>query len=150
MIVSDKDDEQCDGDRLSSESVYQVLYKHEEVDGGEDEQRANHLRIPSKQRRQRSLSIAAYVVQCATCEKWRLIPSKQKYEELRAQIQTDPFRCENAREWKPDVTCNDPSDVSQDGSWIWAMDRHDIPQPPQGFERLIAVRAERGTRFADV
>ncbi|GJN15719.1 hypothetical protein PR202_gb02656 [Eleusine coracana subsp. coracana] len=153
LTVPDKDDGQCDGDRHSSECVcaYQIVpYKFEEVDGGEVEQGTHHFSVPFKRRRQRSLSIAAYAVQCATCKKWRFIPTKQKYEEFRAQIKKDPFTCELAHQWKPDVTCNDPSDVSQDGSWLWAMDQHNIPQPPPGFDRLIAIRGEGCTRFADV
>jgi hypothetical protein len=149
MIVSDKD-EQCDVDRHSSDCAYQtVVYKLKE-DGGEHEQGTKNFSVPSKRRRQRSLSIAAYAAQCTACEKWRLVPKKEKYEELRAQITEDPFTCEMAHEWKLDVTCNDPSDVSQDSTWLWAMDQHNIPQPPPGFERLIAIRGEGGNKFADV
>jgi hypothetical protein len=151
MIVSDKDGEQCDVDSHSSECAYQtVVHKLEKVDGGEHEQGTNNFSVTCKRRRQRSLSIAAYAAQCAACEKWRLVPQKEKYEELRTRIKEDPFTCEKARDWKPDVMCNDPSDVSQDGSWLWAMDQHNIPHPPPGFERLIAIRGEGGTRFADV
>jgi hypothetical protein len=79
-----------------------------------------------------------------------LFQKKEKYEELHARIKEDLFTCEKACEWKLDVTCNDPSDVSKDSSWLWAMDQHNIPQPPPGFERLIAIRGEGGTKFADV
>jgi hypothetical protein len=79
MIVSDKDDEQCDVDRHSSECAYQtVVYKLKEVDGGEHEQGTNNFPVPSKRWRQRSLSIAAYSAQCTACEKWRLVPKKRE------------------------------------------------------------------------
>ncbi|GJN15718.1 hypothetical protein PR202_gb02655 [Eleusine coracana subsp. coracana] len=56
----------------------------------------------------------------------------------------------DAREWKPDVACDDPSEVSQDGSLIWAMDQHNIPQTPPGWERLIMIRSKGCSQFADV
>lgn len=106
--------------------------------------------VPPKRKRPKSMriSIGACTAQCDTCRKWRLVPTKRKYEEFREQIEEDPFTCEKAREWKPDVECGDPSEVSQDGSQIWAMDQHNIPQTPLGWERLIMI--ERCIKFADV
>lgn len=95
-------------------------------------------------------SVGAFTVQCASCFKWRLIPTKEKYEEIREHILEQPFYCETAREWRPEVSCDDPPDITQDGSRLWAIDRPNIAQPPPGWERLLRIRAEGGTKFADV
>ncbi|KAJ4794219.1 methyl-CPG-binding domain protein 02 [Rhynchospora pubera] len=95
-------------------------------------------------------SIGAFTVQCAACFKWRLIPTKDKYEEIREKILEVPFVCERAREWRPEVSCEDREDISQDGSRLWAIDKPQIPLPPPGWERLIHIRGEGCTRFADV
>lgn len=95
-------------------------------------------------------SIGAFTVQCASCFKWRLIPTKEKYEEIREKILEVPFVCERAREWRPEVSCEDREDISQDGSRLWAIDKPQIPLPPPGWERLIHIRGEGCTRFADV
>ncbi|AQK98217.1 Methyl-CpG-binding domain-containing protein 2 [Zea mays] len=89
-----------------------------------------------------SPSIGAFTVQCAKCFKLRLIPTKEKYEEIRERIIQEPFVCKRAREWRPDVTCNDPEDISQDGSRLWAIDKPNIAQPPHGWERQIRIRGE--------
>ncbi|KAL2558091.1 Methyl-CpG-binding domain-containing protein 2 [Forsythia ovata] len=95
-------------------------------------------------------SIAAYTVQCAICSKWRFIPSKEKYEEIRERIAEEPFFCDTAREWRPEITCDDEPDLVKDGSWRWAIDKPSIPQPPPGWQRILRIRAEGGTKFADV
>ncbi|PAN36157.1 hypothetical protein PAHAL_6G266700 [Panicum hallii] len=145
----DKDGGQCDD---ASHQI--VIYKNDKSDRGQDEQSGSHFSLeplkPSKTSKRASVKIGAFAAQCAKCQKWRLISTKEKYEEIRERIREDPFVCEKAREWKPDVTCNDPSDVSQDGSKLWAIDKPDIAQAPQGWERLIKIRGEGSTRFADV
>ncbi|CAK7345770.1 unnamed protein product [Dovyalis caffra] len=95
-------------------------------------------------------SVGAFTVQCAKCFKWRLIPTKEKYEELREHILEEPFYCETAREWRPDISCDDPTDISQDGSRLWAIDKPNIAQPPPGWERLLRIRGQGSTKFADV
>ncbi|KDP45835.1 hypothetical protein JCGZ_17442 [Jatropha curcas] len=95
-------------------------------------------------------SVGAFTVQCANCFKWRLIPSKEKYEEIREHILEQPFYCETAREWRPDISCDDPPDISQDGSRLWAIDKPNIAQPPRGWQRLLRIRGEGSTKFADV
>ncbi|URE16672.1 CW-type Zinc Finger [Musa troglodytarum] len=95
-------------------------------------------------------SIGAFTVQCAACFKWRLIPTKKKYEEIRQNILQEPFVCEHAREWRPDIVCEDPEDISPDGSRLWAIDKPNISQPPPGWERLLRIRGEGSTKFADV
>jgi len=35
----------------------------------------------------------ALVVECARCFKWRYIPTKEKYEEIREHILEQPFYC---------------------------------------------------------
>jgi hypothetical protein len=96
-------------------------------------------------------NIETFVAQCAECYNWRLISTKKKYEEIREHILQVPFVCERAHEWNPDVTCDDPSDVSQDDNTkLWAIDKPNIPQAPQGWERFIKIRSEGKTQFADV
>ncbi|TVU05144.1 hypothetical protein EJB05_48296, partial [Eragrostis curvula] len=151
-VSSDKDGDQCHSDRHSFECASQIApYKHDKSGGVEDEQGKDLIAsVPSKRKRQRSLPIEAYTAQCAACNEWRLVPTKKKYEEIRECIKENPFTCEKAREWKPDVACHDPSEVSQDGSKLWAMDQHNIPQAPPGWERLIMIRREGCSKFADV
>ncbi|XP_073317311.1 methyl-CpG-binding domain-containing protein 2-like [Primulina huaijiensis] len=92
-------------------------------------------------------SVRAYTVQCASCSKWRLFPSK---EERRETINEQPLTCDIARRWKPDISCEMESDVKrEDQSWVWAMDKPNIPRTP-GNEYIIRSRAEGGTKFADV
>ena len=43
-------------------------------------------------------SIRAFTIQCANCFKWRLMPTKENYEEIREHILEDPFVCETAHE----------------------------------------------------
>lgn len=95
-------------------------------------------------------SIGTFTVQCASCFKWRIIPKKEKYEQIRENILEKPFVCEHAREWRPDIVCEDPEDISQDGSRLWAIDKPSIAKPPPGWERLLRIRGEGGTKFADV
>lgn len=95
-------------------------------------------------------SVGAFTVQCANCFKWRLIPTKEIYEEIREHILQRPFTCDRAREWRPDITCDDPADISQDGSRLWAIDKPNIAQPPPGWERQLRIRGEGSTKFADV
>lgn len=94
-------------------------------------------------------SIGAYTVQCAQCYKWRVVPTKEKYEELRESICQELFVCERAREWNRVLSCDDPEDMSQDGSWVWAIDKPNIMQPPPGWDREVRLRGA-SNRFADV
>lgn len=95
-------------------------------------------------------SVGTYTVQCAKCFKWRLIPTSDKYEEIRERILENPFDCETAREWKPDISCEDEPDIKQDGSRLWAIDRPNIAKPPPGWQRLLRIRGYGASKFADV
>ncbi|KAL2480166.1 Methyl-CpG-binding domain-containing protein 2 [Abeliophyllum distichum] len=96
-------------------------------------------------------SITVFTVQCTNCLKWRFIPTKEKYEQIRETIVEQPFLCETAREWRPEITCDvEPDLAKDDGSWRWAIDKPSIPQPPPGWQRILRIRAEGGTKFADV
>nr|GEV70530.1 pentatricopeptide repeat-containing protein At4g19191, mitochondrial [Tanacetum cinerariifolium] len=75
-------------------------------------------------------AVGAYTVQCANCFKWRLVPTQEKYEEIREHITQYPFVCERALEWGSDVSCDDPPDIEQDGSRLWAIDKPNIAQTP--------------------
>ncbi|KAL8462780.1 hypothetical protein ACS0TY_032894 [Phlomoides rotata] len=95
-------------------------------------------------------SVKAFTVQCANCFKWRIIPTKEKYEEIREHILEVPFFCKTGREWRPDISCDDPPDITQDGSRLWAIDKPNISLPPPGWQRLLRFRCEGSSKFADV
>lgn len=94
--------------------------------------------------------VGAFTVQCADCFKWRLIPDQEKYEVIREHITDQPFLCETTRQWDRDVSCEDPTDIEQDGTRIWAIDKPNIAQPPPGWKRLLRLRNEGSSKFADV
>lgn len=110
----------------------------------------NQSPLPRNHPSRALMPIGSYTVQCATCFKWRLIPTQAKYEEIREKILQEPFVCDRAREWQPDVTCDDPADIFQDGSRLWAIDKPNISQTPAGWERVLKIRGEGSTKFADV
>ncbi|XP_072980619.1 methyl-CpG-binding domain-containing protein 2-like isoform X1 [Typha angustifolia] len=120
------------------------------TDNVENPDSSSRSLLPSNSSSRVLPSIGAFTVQCADCFKWRLIPTKEQYEEIRESILEEPFRCERAREWRPDISCEDPTDISQDGSRLWAIDKPNIAQPPPGWERLLRIRGEGSTKFADV
>lgn len=95
-------------------------------------------------------TVKAFSVQCSSCLKWRLIPTKEMYEEIRQVVTENPFFCSRASTWRPHASCNDPSDLSQDTSLLWAIDKPDIPLAPAGWERLLVFRGEGSSKFADV
>lgn len=113
-------------------------------------QNSRHKGSPIPNQQRVLPSVGAFTVQCANCFKWRLIPTKEKYEEIREHILEQPFYCKTAREWRPDISCDDPADISQDGSRLWAIDKPNIAQPPPGWQRLLRIRGEGSTKFADV
>ncbi|RXH78524.1 hypothetical protein DVH24_002042 [Malus domestica] len=95
-------------------------------------------------------SVGIFIVQCANCFKWRLIPSKEKYEDIREHILEVPFYYKTASEWWDFVSCDDPEDIVQDGSRLWAIDRPNIAQLPPRWQRLLRIKGEGSTRFVDV
>ncbi|KAL3833660.1 hypothetical protein ACJIZ3_008396 [Penstemon smallii] len=96
-------------------------------------------------------SVQLYSVRCEECSKWRIIPSKEKYEEIRENFNENSFTCAKAREWRPQVSCQDKADIEeQDDRYIWAMDKPNIPKTCPGWQRLIRMRAPGGKKFADV
>ncbi|KNA18395.1 hypothetical protein SOVF_071160 [Spinacia oleracea] len=95
-------------------------------------------------------AVGSFTVQCAVCFKWRLIPSKEKYEEIREHILQQPFTCDLAKEWRGEITCDTPTDLEQDNSRLWAIDKPNISQPPPGWERELRIRGEGSSKFADV
>eukprot|EP01018_Ginkgo_biloba_P028446 Gb_11861 [translate_table: standard] len=95
-------------------------------------------------------TVGAYAVQCVKCFKWRLIPSKEQYEAIRHCAIEEPWVCSKASSWRPNVSCDDPADLSQDMTRLWIIDKPNIPRPPSGWERLLAIRGEGACRFADV
>lgn len=60
------------------------------------------------------LVVGVFTVQCHSCSKWRLIPTKKKYEEIHEDILQNSFVCYKAWEWQHDISCDDQEDVSQE------------------------------------
>ncbi|XP_031475603.1 methyl-CpG-binding domain-containing protein 2-like [Nymphaea colorata] len=93
-----------------------------------------------------------FAVQCSACFKWRLIPSKRVYEDIRQAVLVDPFVCDKAKKWNPHVSCAVPDDIQPSEDMIWGIDDPiDAPEPPPGWERLLRIRNRWWDyRFADV
>lgn len=142
---SDKDHQDCS-------NAQNQLVVYNPVDAPSDDIGSQSSPIYSLQNQAYKISpnVGAFTVQCSICFKWRLLPSKKKYEEIREHILEQPFVCEAAREWRPEISCDDEPDIRQDGSRLWAIDRPNIAQPPLGWERLLRIRGFGGRRFADV
>lgn len=166
-LCSDEDVENHEtaneGNKTSESSQYQLVLYDPAINGGSNDRDApggpGPISCPSPPKKPHPFSdrtprvlpsVGQFAVQCASCFKWRLVPSKEKYEEIREHLSAHPFFCDTAREWRPDVSCNDPPDITQDGSRIWAIDKPNIAQPPTGWKRLLRIRGEGSVRFADV
>ncbi|TMW89408.1 hypothetical protein EJD97_017221 [Solanum chilense] len=54
-----------------------------------------------------------FVVQCSKFFKWRYIPIEERYEKIREHLLECPFYCEDAREWRPSISCDDIPDITQ-------------------------------------
>ncbi|KAF8389479.1 hypothetical protein HHK36_026174 [Tetracentron sinense] len=154
--LEDDDEDECqiiedEDDNRSSENVPNQLVVYDPV--ANDTGQIEAIPDPTEYQPPPSRvlpSVGAFTVQCANCFKWRLIPTKEKYEEIRESILQHPFVCEAAREWRPEISCDDEADISQDGSRLWAIDKPNIAQPPPGWQRLLRIRGEGSTKFADV
>jgi hypothetical protein len=112
-------------------------------DNGQGE---NPLPVPLKKIKH---TINTYAVQCGKCRKWRLIPSKMIYDEIRETSREDLFLCQHVHRWKPGVSCNDAADISQDDGF-WVIDEKCTSPTPLGWKRRISIRSEGCGRFADV
>ncbi|KAL7598276.1 hypothetical protein Lser_V15G23522 [Lactuca serriola] len=139
-----------DENTLSCADSQKQLVIYEPSNGGEIEVIPDPISYKPQSFQRVLPSIGAFTAQCANCFKWRLIPSLEKYQEIREHITKKPFVCENAHEWRADVSCNDPADIEQDGSRLWAIDKPNIAQPPPGWQRELRIRGEGSTKFADV
>lgn len=100
--------------------------------------------------RRSSATLIAFAVQCAQCMKWRKVPTLEQYEDIRATISQSPFVCSTSQPWHQGASCDDPADLEQDSTLLWAMDRQDIPRPPAGWRRRIVVRGGTSNKFSDV
>ena len=49
-----------------------------------------------------------FVVQCSKCFKWL-----ERYEKIREHLLECPFYCEDARELRPSISCNDIPDITR-------------------------------------
>lgn len=142
-----------DEENPSEISQYQLVLFNPSANGSGEAETPDPISdrpLSSQRQNQKSLSVGAFTVQCANCFKWRLIPTKEKYEEIREHIMEQPFVCGAGREWRPDVSCDDPPDLVQDDSRLWAIDKPSIARPPPGWQRLLKFRGEGSTKFADV
>jgi hypothetical protein len=95
--------------------------------------------------------VETYAIQCNACFKWRVIPSKEKYEAIGEHILEKPFVCANAQEWRDNLSCDDPADLDDnEPTVLWAIDKHNLPRSPMGFYRKVVLRAENAKKFADM
>ncbi|KAH7287673.1 hypothetical protein KP509_32G068800 [Ceratopteris richardii] len=92
-------------------------------------------------------SVQAFTVQCAKCFKWRIIPSKEQYEQIRQDIIENPFFCTSLR---PGASCADPPELAQDAKLLWAIDKPSIPLTPNGWRRLFVIRGSHSRTFGDI
>ncbi|CAL4966542.1 unnamed protein product [Urochloa decumbens] len=151
-IIDDDDDSSKDYS-VEDASKQLVLYNPKITHDKQSD--IDHYTLPgqsSKKSRCRGAvlpSIGAYTVQCANCYKWRIVPTKEKYEELRESISQELFVCTRASEWNRALSCDEPEDMSQDGSRVWALDKPNIAQPPPGWDREVRIRGA-SSKFADV
>ncbi|XP_010912085.1 uncharacterized protein [Elaeis guineensis] len=80
----------------------------------------------------------AYAVQCSKCFKFRLIPTKEEFETIRHNFIEDPWFCNK----NPNVSCDDPGDIEQDGTQIWVADKPNVPKAPPNTERMLTMRKD--------
>ncbi|KAL3833638.1 hypothetical protein ACJIZ3_008374 [Penstemon smallii] len=85
-------------------------------------------------------SVQLYSVRCEECSKWRIIPFKEKYEEIREKINENSFT----------LSCQDSTDIEEQDDRYILMDKPNIPRTCPGWQRLIRMRAPGRKRFADV
>ncbi|GAQ77646.1 methyl-CPG-binding domain protein [Klebsormidium nitens] len=95
------------------------------------------------------------LVQCYECRKWRAVPTAELYEEVREKLTPEtPWRCEQARAWRADASCDMPPEWEPGGNLRWAYDKPGLPKTPQGWKRKVVLRGEKedGSHkgFADV
>ncbi|TVU24551.1 hypothetical protein EJB05_26995, partial [Eragrostis curvula] len=76
----------------------------------------------------------------ANCYKWRVIPRKEKYEELRDCICQEHFVCQRANEWSRVLSCDDTEDMPPNGCMVWAIDLPNIAKPPPSWDREARPR----------
>ncbi|CAA0843079.1 Methyl-CpG-binding domain-containing protein 2 [Striga hermonthica] len=154
LSCTDTRENHCTEDEEQNEiSKYQLVVYDPSINGTNGIVETSASRDSIVRRPSRSnpfASVGAFTVQCSNCFKWRVLPTKEKYEEIREHITEQPFVCETGREWRPEISCDDPPDITQDGSRLWAIDKPNIAQPPPGWQRLLRIRAEGGSKFADV
>ncbi|EPS71856.1 hypothetical protein M569_02904, partial [Genlisea aurea] len=74
--------------------------------------------------------------QCSECFKWRVIPEKGDYEEMRCNLVEHPFACNRL----PEGSCDVPPDIEINNERVWMIDKPGIPTPPRGFERNVFLR----------
>ncbi|GJM97519.1 hypothetical protein PR202_ga14451 [Eleusine coracana subsp. coracana] len=158
-VIDDDDDSSKDysvEDASKQLVIYNAEIAHDEQRAAEVTEPVDHYTSPHQSFKKPKFghgtvlpSIGAYTVQCAQCYKWRVVPTKQKYEELRESICQELFVCERACEWNRVLSCDDPEDMSQDESRVWAIDKPNIVQPPPGWDREVRLRGA-SNKFADV
>ncbi|XP_060197783.1 methyl-CpG-binding domain-containing protein 4-like [Lycium barbarum] len=85
-----------------------------------------------------NLSISIWAAQCGKCYKWRKISTQEEYEEIRSKFNEEPFHCEN----KPNVSCDDPTEIEYDSLRTWVIDKPNEPKTPIGFKRELCLRGD--------
>nr|CAB3480399.1 unnamed protein product [Digitaria exilis] len=95
-------------------------------------------RQPYKRNQGFTTPIRLYAVECYTCHKWRTIPTKEEYEEIRENFTEDKWICNK----RPDGSCDYPADMEYDRIGTWVVDKPGIPKAPLGTERIEVMRSD--------
>jgi hypothetical protein len=138
-----------------SSGVHKTAYRYAQIDSFEESQKLAHSATINTRkegiRAPRVLpSVGAFAIQCASCMKWRLAPSKEHYERIRQSILETPFYCSSGRAWNPKASCDAPPELSDDSKYLWAIDKPNIPLAPEGWQRLLVIRGAGASKFADM
>ncbi|XP_010242547.1 PREDICTED: methyl-CpG-binding domain-containing protein 1-like [Nelumbo nucifera] len=83
-------------------------------------------------------SVSLFAVQCGKCFKWRVIPTKEEYEDIRSRFVEDPWFCSN----RSGISCEDLAEIEYDNTRTWVIDKPNIPKTPDGFEREVVMRKD--------
>ncbi|XP_047329244.1 methyl-CpG-binding domain-containing protein 4 [Impatiens glandulifera] len=80
---------------------------------------------------------AIHAAQCGECFKWRVITTREEFEDIRSKLIEDPFVCSKK---KGGSSCEDPGDIEYDSSRIWAIEKPGLPKTPVGFKNELIIR----------
>ncbi|KAG6548431.1 hypothetical protein Mapa_009918 [Marchantia paleacea] len=88
-----------------------------------------------------------HAVQCRLCGKYRRVPEKRRYEEIRQQVLSNPWECSCASEWTTEeISCDVPEEFTSP-EFVLLFDKSAIPVSPPLWERECFLSKQY---FADI